>query len=277
MDFISSINEALKYIEKNITEDLSPEEISKHIYLSSFHFQKIFSLLTGMSLGEYIRNRRLSLSALELCQGDVKVIDVAYKYGYETPESFSKAFTRFHGVTPNSAKREGATLKSFAPLIIKIKLEGGHFMDYRIEKKEAFEVLAMTRTFNQETSMQEIPKFWAEFMAKGYNEKVCGMFGMCHSMNEGVFKYSIADPYKSGTEVPEGFETFEVPAFTWAMFTCVGPMPKAIQETWQRVYSEWLPNSDYEMVSGYDVEMYTKGDVTSPDYVSEIWIPVRAK
>lgn len=277
MDFISSINEALKYIEKNITNDLSPEEISKHIYLSSFHFQKIFSLLTGMSLGEYVRNRRLSLSALELCQGEVKVIDVAYKYGYETPESFSKAFTRFHGVTPNNARREGATLKSFAPLIIKIKLEGGHFMDYRIEKKEAFEVLAMTRTFNQETSMQEIPKFWAEFMAKGYSEKVCGMFGMCHSMKEGVFKYSIADPYQAGTEVPEGFEKFEVPAFTWAMFTCVGPMPSAIQETWQRVYSEWLPNSDYEMVAGYDVEMYTKGDVTSPDYISEIWIPVRAK
>lgn len=277
MEWVQGLNQALKYIEAHICDDIDSEKISKQIFLSSFHFQRIFSLLTGITLAEYIRNRRLSLAGTELVRTDVKVIDLAFKYGYETPESFSKAFTRFHGVSPLSAKKEGSKLRYYAPLIIKINLEGGTFMDYRIEKKEAFNVLAMTRVFNEQTSTAEIPAFWNEFMAKGYNQVVCGMYGMCHGYNEGSFKYSIADDLKPDAIVPEGFETFTVPSLTWAMFTCVGAMPNAIQDMWKRVYSEWLPNSEYQIVPGYDLEMYTPGDINSPDYISEIWIPVEPK
>lgn len=277
MDWISSVEEVLRYIEAHIEEPLTAEALAHQVFASSHHFQRVFSLLTGMPLSEYIRNRRLSIAGVMLSRQDVKVIDLALQYGYESPESFSKAFTRFHGVTPQNAKKEGAALRYFAPLVIKITLEGGSFMDYKIEKKEAFDVLAMTRTFSEQTSTVEIPKFWTDFMQAGHSQVVCGVFGMCHGLSEGQFQYSIADPYTAGSEVPEGFEVIQVPAYTWAMFTCVGPMPNAIQEMWKRVYSEWLPNSNYELVPGFDIEMYTAGDIHSADYISEIWIPVQQK
>lgn len=113
MEWIQSINQAINYVEANICEDFVIEDIAKHIYLSSFHFQRVFRLLTGMTISEYVRNRRLSLAGCEFSQKDVKVIDVAIKYGYDSPESFTKAFTRFHGITPSQAKKEGAILKVY--------------------------------------------------------------------------------------------------------------------------------------------------------------------
>ncbi len=277
MEWVESLNEAIKYIERNLTEKLDPEDIAGHVFSSSFHFQRVFSLLTGMTLGEYIRNRRLSLAGSELLKNDVKVIDVALKYGYETPESFSKAFLRFHGVTPSNVKREGAILKAFAPLVIKITLEGGSFMDYRIEKKESFEVLAKTAKFNQETSTTEIPMFWQKHFESGDGEIIGGWFGICHDVADDGFNYSIADPYKPGTEYPDRFHTMVIPELTWAIFTCIGPMPHAIQNMWKKIYSEWLPNSEYELVPGYDFEYYSGPNTQDPDYLSEIWIPVKKK
>lgn len=149
-------------------------------------------------------------------------------------------------------------------------------MDFRIEDNQSFRVLAMTRVFDEKTSAMEIPKFWSEFMDKGLQVHVCGVFGICHSYQVGHFSYSIADPYVEGRPVPDGFEVFEIPAYTWAKFSCVGPMPKAIQETWKSVYEEWVPTSNYSVIPGYDIEMYMPGDVNSPEYKSEIWIPVKA-
>lgn len=277
MEWVNNLNEAIQYIEYNLTEKLDAEAIANHVYSSSFHFQRVFSLLTGMTLGEYIRNRRLSLAGSELMKNDSKVIDVAFKYGYETSESFSKAFLRFHGVTPSSAKKEGVVLKSFAPLVIKITLEGGSFMDYRIEKKECFEVLAKTAKFKQETSTVEIPKFWQKHFEAGDGEIVGGWFGICHSFEDDGFSYSIADPYKPGAAFPEKFHTMVIPELTWAIFTCIGPMPDAIQSMWKKIYSEWLPNSEYELVPGYDFEYYSGPNTQDADYLSEIWIPVKKK
>ncbi len=277
MEWINTLNEALQYIESHIADDLCADQVSEHIFCSSFHFQRVFSLLTGLTIGEYIRNRRMSLAGSELLQKHVKVIDVALKYGYETPESFSKAFTRFHGITPSSAKRDGAPLRHYAPLTIKIILEGGHFMDYRIENKPSFDILAMTRRFHMDSSQVEIPKFWQEFFSKGYGAVVSGWYGVCHNASEGNFSYSIADPYTPQSDIPEGFEKISVPEYTWAIFTCVGPMPHAIQDAWKKIYSEWLPSSEYELVPGYDFEYYTGPNTQDADYISEIWIPVKSK
>ena len=139
MDWITGLQRAIDYVEEHLTEDIDYEEAAKQAYSSSFHFQRIFSTICGFSLGDYIRCRRLSLAGSELAVTDIKVIDAALKYGYDSPESFSRAFTRFHGVTPSQAKK-GAALKSFSELSVKIILHGGKAMDYRIEKKEAFEV-----------------------------------------------------------------------------------------------------------------------------------------
>ncbi len=279
MEWVKSLNQAIEYMEDNLTEDITCEEIAEHIYLSSFHFQRAFSLFTGLTVGEYIRNRRLSLAAQELLLSKVKVIDIALKYGYETPEGFSKAFTRFHGITPNEVKKQGAILKSFNRLILKVVMEGGNSMDYRIEKKDAFQVVAKARIFNEITSKTEVPSFWDDYFNEKLNEKVCGMMGICAQakVNAKEWKYGIGCERQYVKEIPEGFEIFEIPAYTWAIFTCIGPMPDAIQNQWKRVYSEWLPASNYELISDYDIEFYTEGNTDSDDYVSEIWIPVKEK
>ncbi|BCK01294.1 AraC family transcriptional regulator [Anaerocolumna chitinilytica] len=279
MDWIQTLEKAIDYMEENLLSDLECEEVAEGVYISNHHFQRTFTLLTGLTMGEYIRNRRLSLAGGELLRKETKVIDVALKYGYDSPESFTKAFKRFHGITPVQVKKQGASLKSFNRLIIKIIMEGGSSMDYRIEKKEAFEVVLMTRTFNYQNNMTDIPKFWSEYLESGLDEKVCGALGICLPMDDETkeFEYGIGCCKEFLSEVPEGFQVYTIPAYTWAIFRCVGPMPGAIQDMWKRVYSEWLPQANYELVQGYDIENYTEGDASSPDYVSEIWLPVKEK
>ncbi len=148
-----------------------------------------------------------------------------------------------------------------------------------LEEKEAFQVLAMSRIFNTESCMTEIPKFWTWFYENGYQKIVCGMFGICHhAAPDGKdFTYSIAAPYDGRTPIQDGFEVLTVPAHTWAVFSCVGAMPQAIQQMWPRIDTEWLPGSGYEKLNDFDIELYTQGDLQSPTYESFIWIPVKRK
>ena len=140
MNWIQGIQRAIDYVETNITEDIDFEEVAKQAYSSSFHFQRVFSILCGFPLGDYIRMRRLSLAGEELSKGKEKIINMAMKYGYDTPESFSRAFTRFHGIAPSEAKH-GGSVRTFTPLSVKLTLSGGSKMDYRIEKRDAFQVV----------------------------------------------------------------------------------------------------------------------------------------
>lgn len=159
-NWAEGIGSAIRYIEDNLAGELDIADIAAQAYVSAFHFQRIFSVLCGMTVGEYIRARRLTLAAQELSRGDIRVIDAAVKYGYDSPDSFARAFTRFHGITPSAAKEKGAALKSYAPLKIRLTLEGGSMMDYRIVEKAQFTVMGVSRKFSSETSYQEIPKFW---------------------------------------------------------------------------------------------------------------------
>lgn len=279
MEWVRSLNRAIEYIESHLLEELTCEEVAAHVYISNFHFQRCFSLLTEMTVGEYIRNRRLSLAGQELTSSDKKIIDIALKYGYETPESFTKAFARFHGVTPTQAKVEGSGLKSFNRLLIKIKLEGGTVMDYKIITREAFKVLVMTRLFKTESSFTDLPDYWTEYFSKGYGKLVPGSMGICEPErpDSDEFRYGIGQEYAEGAEIPKGYELLTIPANTWAVFKCIDPMPSAMQEVWKRIYGEWLPQADYERIQGCDFEVYTEGNNQSEDYVSEIWIPVRKK
>ena len=280
MNWLQGIQNAVRYIEDHITEELDYDEIAKQAYISSFHFQRGFAILCGFTLGEYIRNRRLTLAGMELSSGGVKVIDAAVKYGYDSPDSFTKAFTRFHGVSPSSARKEGASLKSTAPLKIKFKLEGGNVMDYKIESKDAFTVVGDVREFNTDTSYSAIPKFWREHFESGNGKHICGMFGVCygHNSDSKRFSYMIADRAEGKGELPSGFDTKEIPAKTWAVFPIKGAMPIALQDVNTKIWSEWLPNCrEYEIDGNIYIEMYSEGDTNSPDYYSEIWIPVKKK
>lgn len=285
MGWIEGISDAINYIEDNITEELTMENISKQAFVSSFYFQKGFAMLCGFTVGEYIRQRRLTLAGSELVSTDRKIIDIALKYGYDSPDSFTKAFLRFHGVTPTAVRKDGAMLKSFAPLKIKFSLEGGFIMDYRIIEKEAFTVMGAAKVFKYDTAGTEIPKFWTEHYQTGKDKIVCGMYGVCvdESMGSDEFEYLIADNYTTSSEIPDGFVTKVIPKHSWAVFVCKGAMPTSLQNTNQKIFSEWLPNcKDYEIAAGYNIEMYTnvadypKGN-QDENYYSEIWIPVQKK
>jgi len=230
MKWMEGIGEAIRYIEEHITEKLTIEDIAKQAYVSPFYFQKGFAMLCDFTVGDYIRQRRLTLAGSELVSTDEKVIDIALKYGYDSPDSFTKAFTRFHGVTPTSVRKEGALIRAFAPLKIKFSLEGGCIMDYKIVEKETFTVLATSRMFSYETAKAEIPQFWTEHYQAGNGNIVCGMYGICIDENEGSdeFEYLIADDYHPSMEVPDGFVTRVIPKHTWAVFPCRGAMPSAL-------------------------------------------------
>ena len=285
MEWAEAISKAVEYIENHITEEITVEDVANEVYISPFYFQKGFSLLCGFTIAEYIRNRRLSLAGNELATSEKKVIDIAMKYGYDSPDSFTKAFTRFHGVTPSMVQKNEQLLKTFAPLKIKLSMEGGYIMDYKIVKKSEFTVIGASKNFDYENAKEKIPQFWQEHYTAGNGKYVCGMFGINidEQMGQDSFEYLIADMYNPLMDVPEGFVTKTIPAFTWAVFPCKGAMPDALQDVNTKIFSEWLPAlRDYEFAAGYCIEMYDdaskypKGTLDE-NYYSEIWIPVKEK
>jgi AraC family transcriptional regulator len=292
MEWIGSLKLAIDYMEKHLLENISSDEVADAVYMSPFYFQKGFKIMTGYSVGEYIRCRRLYMAALDVISDKEKVIDLAYKYGYDTPESFTKAFSRFHGVSPKQMKGDAKKIKTFLPLKISVSVKGGNGMDYVIEKMDAMKVIGYERDFSYETAYKEIPKFWNEFSSKYCtNEKgneevqkvieacMIGEFGICIEDNskKKEFQYMIAGRY-NGSSVPVGMKIFEIPAVEWAKFKCTGPLPGSLQSVNTQIFKEWLPgNLDYEIAMGMNIEWYSNGDCSSSDYKSEIWIPVKKK
>ncbi len=273
-NWIQGFMQSVDYIEGHLTDALEIEKISKQAALSPFYYQRIFGALCGMTVGEYIRARRMTLAAQELAGSDMKVIDAALKYGYESPDSFAKAFQRFHGVTPSAARETGAPLRSLAPLHIKITLEGGKMLDYRIVEKAPFTIVGMKERFNSETSYQEIPKFWNRWSPDRKGLK--GTFGVCMDLDGKALDYWIADLYRPWEEIPGGCETVVIPGSLWAQFKCKGPLPDSLQEVNTRIWSEWLPSlKGYTLAGNYSVEVYGPPTTKPEDYLSYIWIPLK--
>lgn len=290
MDWITGISKAIDYIEEHITEPTDYARAAKEACSSPFNFQRVFALLCGYTLGDYVRMRRLTLAGEELLSTDAKVIDVALKYGYDSPESFSRAFTRFHGVSP-SAVRKGAAIRSFSRICVKLILTGGSIMEYRIEKKQAAKIICRRREFTKpgdDYTNREIPEFWNECGRDGSIQKLCGyikdsaqfkgLLGVCFSteMTDSGFPYGIGAEY-DGESDPQGFEIVKIPAYTYAVFTVRGRMPDAFRETYRKICTEFFPQSGYEYGNGVEIEVYPSADVQNPDYTCEIWIAVKPK
>ena len=287
MDWIRSFQRSIDFIEDNITEPLDIGDIAAQMNISPFYYQKIFSIICGFSVGEYIRCRRLALAGSELARSAGKVIDIALKYGYDTPEGFTRAFTKFHGISP-SAARKGAPVKSYARLSVTISMKGGSIMNYKVVQKKAFRVIEKKTCCSvSEDSNVELPKFWGKCHADGTVKRLIeltsdktNIFGICYAHTQEkaqTFDYSIAVKVGDNTEIPEGFTSNVIPARTWIVFECTGAMPDAIQQLWHRICTEFFPSSSYEPTYEMDIEAYKDGDMNSPDYRSEIWVPVKEK
>ena len=291
MDQITAIQRAIDYTEAHLTDEIDYEAAAREAASSVFHFQRLFSMLCGYTLGDYIRMRRMSLAADELQRTGGKIIDIALKYGYDTPESFSRAFTRFHGITPTQARR-GSNIKSFSRLSVKLILDGGNLMDYRIEKRDAFKLICRKKQVNKpqgDTATADISAFWGECSTDGTMEKLCkyasfdnlrGILGVCFSgeMANSGFPYGIGAEYNGAPLTDGGFDIVEIPAHTYAVFHCKGKMPDAFKETYKKICTEFFPQSStYEYGNGIELEVYPSADVQNPDYTCEIWIAVKEK
>ena len=296
MEWLTSIRTAIDYIDEHLEENISAQDVADRVNISPFFLQRGFSLMTGYGIGEYIRNRRLYQAAVDLKETEWKVIDIALRYCYETPESFTKAFSRFHGVTPSQV-RDGAAVRVFLPLTIKLSVQGGSQMDFKIAPMFPFKVIGFQKVFDNETAYAEIPKFWDEICEKYANsvyagnapanpyeqalvDNCIGEYGVCiDDIGGGKFRYLIAGKYTGGP-VPEGMVVYEFPRNEWAVFDCIGPNPQTLQSVNTRIFSEWLPgNPDYELSGNATVEWYDciNGEMTDPDYHSAIWVPVKKK
>nr|WP_207198878.1 AraC family transcriptional regulator [Peribacillus sp. TH14] len=274
-------------MEEHLLDDLTIESISRQANASAFHFQRTFTILTDISVGEYVRRRRLTLAAQEISRTNCKIIDLAYKYGYDTPEAFSKAFRRQHGVSPSEARKYIGKLTFYERLVIQVILKGEIPMKYNIIERDSFQVIGIKREFSlvNGENLIGIPKLWDKVNSDGTddqlgklnNGQIKGLLGVCVDkrileQNE-TMDYWIATEYDG--QVPEGYSSLTIPASKWVIFEVHGPMPDAIQEVWKRIFSEWFPTSGYEHAGTFEMEVYTDDDASNPDYYSEIWIPVK--
>lgn len=290
MDSLKKINDAINYIEENLDDEIDFKEVARLAFCSEYHFQRMFSFLAGVSLSEYIRRRRLTAAAFELNNSNIRIIDLAVKYGYKSPDSFTRAFQILHGITPSEARCSSKSLKAYPRMTFQLSIKGGNEMNYRIEEKEAFRIIGIKKRvpiiFNGVNP--EIAAMWKSLTSETINRlkklsniEPMGLISASVNFSEGrMEERGELDHYigvATTKECPDGISQLEVSHSTWAVFEAVGPFPDTLQNVWGRIYSEWFPSSNYEQAKGPEILWNENKDVTSPNFKSEIWIPIIKK
>ncbi len=287
MNTLAQMNEALHYIERHLTGEIDFAEMSRIACCSEYHFRRMFSFLAGMPIGEYIRRRRLTLAASLLKDSDERVIDLALRLGYESPDAFAKAFQTMHGVTPSQAKRSGTVIKAFPPMTFQLTVRGGNEMDYRIVEKDAFYIVGLKKRITSVFSgvNPQMDSLWQALTPEGIAELkgMCdtepfGMLSVSANFSERIVEGSELDQYigvATTKPAPDRWAVLPVEPATWAVFSAVGAFPQALQNVWGRIYAEWFPSSSYELTGGPEMLWNESPDTSKPDYRSEIWVPVK--
>ena len=298
MDWIIGMQKAIDYIEEHLTETIDYETLAAQSFSSSYHFQRVFSILCGFTIGEYIRNRRLSLAGQELASSDAKVIDVALKNGYESPDGFAKAFQRFHGILPSEARAKGGNLKSFSRLVLKIFLEGGSVMNYRIEEKPEMILTGYTTHFTGSPSDRYNQQH--DFMVKGETRfiryalqgmaKDCAVeYSVISSINDEGYDFTIGTvipQYLSdhleetvGKENAERLSVIRIPAHKYLVIETersVFAMDEHLKMRKQAV-PEWLESSDYQLADAPEIAVFHADSNHKDNSYVELWLPIEKK
>ncbi|MFR1708643.1 MAG: helix-turn-helix domain-containing protein [Clostridium sp.] len=295
MELLERMNRAVEYIETNLTNKIGYEKVANEIGYSIHHFQRMFSFITDISMAEYVRRRRMTMAAFELQNSSMKVIDIALKYGYESPEAFARAFQNLHGITPTVARNKGIGLKAYPRISFQISIKGVSEMKYRIETRKDFQVYGIERIFDisNDENLREIPRFWNEVLSNGECDKLAESTGNLNNQGELCPVNAVCDykktegttfPYmiyalKSNKSDTRGYKVVEVPSATWAIFTSeeydMGDVSIAFQDLNKRAHTEWLPTSTYNKLEGYDLEMYY--EKSNGKGYCESWIRVESK
>lgn len=284
MEWLERMNTAIDYIENNLFDKIDYNQLAKIMCCSTYNFQRMFSFITNVTVSEYIRRRKLTLAVFELQNKDNKIIDIAFKFGYDSPEAFSRAFKKLHGIVPSLVYKNGILLKAYPKMSFHISIKGDSEMNYKIEEKEKFEMFGVSINVdsNGENPFLEIPKFWQKCIENGTVDKIRTTAGLDKNAQIHAALYnqkSSEFSYLIGYNVPENgiikeFERLLVPKLTYAIFT-TGLYPDGesnIQSLWKRIFREWFPTCNYKQAHGPEFEMtYDRGNNM---YEMEIWIPV---
>lgn len=283
MEWNEKLQRIIDYTENHLQrkeELIDSEEISKMAECSFGFFQKVFSYMNGISFAEYIRARKLTLAGYDLKSTNLKVIDVSYKYGYESPTSFAKAFQLFHGVSPKEARNPNVVLK----VVPKMQLSHRHEYSWRLEQKEGFRLVGKRITVSCENNLhfKKIPEFWNECQRNGIFAKLIsmdistpkGIFGLFGAYDEQSDEVEYSIMVISDQEPPQDFAQINIPSVTWAVFDCRGAVPQAIQKGWQYLNEEWLVKYPFQHAQCPELEWYSDGNAYDSDYFSQIWIPI---
>lgn len=284
MDTLENMRKALDYIEENLDGEIEYAKIAKIAFCSQYHFQRMFVFLIGMPLSEYIRRRRLTLAALDIQNSHDRVIDIAVKYGYSSADAFSRAFQTMHNVTPSQARNKGVLLKAQPRVAFTLSLKGVLEMNYRIEEKQAFSVVGIKERFSYTDNLgKSVGEMWGstsqETMGKISTLANAEPIGLVGAYSE-MYPDNTTDYYIgviTTNDCPAEFVKLDIQAQTWAVFEIVGALPTAMSNIWGRIFSEFFPSTGYEHTPAPEIEWYSNGDMNSPTYKSEIWIPITTK
>jgi len=289
LDWIRKMNDAMAYIEGHFEDDIDFAVAARIAGCSVYHFQRFFPFIAEVSLSEYIRRRRLTLAAFELQNSGAKVIDVALKYGYESPEAFARAFKNMHGVAPSAAKEKGSQLKAYPRITFHIAVKGDAEMNYRIEQREAFEMFGVSTEIStvDNQNFLSVPQFWETCRADGTMERIRKAANLDETTPLHAAMYNCADffhTYLLGyftpeAGVPSDFTGLHIPAATWAVFPTeelsMAEAARQVAVMWKRIFTEWFATSGYELANAPELELHhNKGN---GKYVTEILIPIMKK
>ncbi|MPW25435.1 helix-turn-helix domain-containing protein [Alkalibaculum sp. M08DMB] len=283
MKWLEKLSSAINYIENNLDNEISYEEAANIACCSTYYFKRMFTYVAGITLSDYIRRRRMTQAAFKLKSSNIKVLDVALKYGYNSPTAFNRAFQNVHGISPNAAKNQGSVLNAYPPIKFSVQVTGGSAMPYRIEEKDAMRIVGVRTKLSEdmEENQKFVPTFWSEILKTNTLSELCCLSNQAPNSVLGVTAYQSSNDIfyyiavaTNETARVEMFE-YEIPAATWVVFESDGYFKESIQSVFRRFVTEWLPFSGYAYAELPDIEEYpfSNGDLRSGH--SEVWIAIK--
>ncbi|MGW1901804.1 AraC family transcriptional regulator [Streptomyces hirsutus] len=282
---LERLNQALEHIEGRLEQQVDVTELACIAATSEYHLRRMFSALAGMPLSEYVRRRRLTVAGAEVLAGRESLLEIAVRYGYGSGEAFARAFRAMHGIGPGEARRTGAVLVSQPRLAFRLTVEGSSSMRYRVVDRPDFSVVGLKARVplvhtgpNQAIIdfVRGIDPRMLERLEKLSDQEPQGIVAVCDDLDPSRAEGTELDYYHgviTSAAASEGTTVLSVPAGTWAVFTTSGPAPRAIQELWRDVFTQWFPSTPYRSRPGPEI-LRTRLSADGTEADAELWLPV---